>query len=121
MKITKKLLIQHNIYNSYMLAKIAKNKLFIIYIPSVGGIGWAAKWQVYGLDFKTDTKSYWADFGKKTFDVFTRIDKEPQLQKAIAWVKEVYNIDITEKDPYGSWHPKGTLDKLTIIVKELQK
>jgi hypothetical protein len=118
MKLTKKLLEEYKIYNSPNLARFAGNKLYVSYSPAENGrAAHFAKWQVVGIGFRTDPKSHWANYGNKTFDVFCREEKLSKLQEAIAWTKQTYNIDITDKDPFGDYHPKGTLEKIIGIIK----
>jgi hypothetical protein len=118
MKLTRKILNEHGIHNSFGIAQKAGNKLFIGYSPAIHGrASTSAKWQVHGMGFATDTKAHWADYGSKTFDIWGRDEILPQLNAAIKWVKETYNIDITDKDPFGAYHPKGTLGKLEALIK----
>ncbi len=38
-----------------------------------------------------------------------RFDKEGELRAAFGWVREKYNIQEWERDPWGGYHPIGTL------------
>jgi hypothetical protein len=121
LKITKSLLYKYRISNGWNLTVAARNKLYISFLPSdTGRGGHSAKWQVIGLGFNTDDKAWWGDYGRKTFNINGRDDKEPKLKKAIAWVKETYGLNITDKDVFGDWHVEGTLDKLReyILAKQ---
>ncbi len=116
MKITKKFLTKHGICNSYYLAKKVGNKIYIDYCPADNGRLTAhyAFWKMNRIDFirpDNTTKQ-----GGKTFTVESRDVKEIRLHEAIAWVKRFYNIEITDKDPIGAWHPKGTMAKLVEIL-----
>lgn len=118
MKITKDTLRELNIYSSYGLAQRLDNKIYINCIPADNGrlTSRYAYWKTYRLDFlrpENKTKE-----GTKEFTVRCREDKEPQLQKAIAWVKYFYSIEITDKDPFGGWQPKGTIAKLKEMITQ---
>jgi len=45
----------------------------------------------------------------------------PKLNEAIKWVKDTYDIDITDKDPFGTYHPSGTLEKLRELIEDEDK
>lgn len=117
MKLTKNILRENRIHNPYNIAKRANSKLFIDYSPQQLGRAYHnAKWQVVGINFHTDLNAHWADYSNKTFDIYRREDKQPQLDLAMAWCKEQYGIEEWEKDVFGSYHPKGTLE---IIIRVL--
>jgi hypothetical protein len=115
--LTKKILQDNNIYNPFLVAAKAGNKLYIGYISAERGIAYkSACWHVIGIKIKTDLNAYWRDNWCKTFDVYDRTQKQPQLETAIAWVKEKYGLDCTEKDPFGAYHVVGTLDKIKSLI-----
>lgn len=121
MKITSKLLNSIGIYSSYNIAGKVANKLFIAYSPATNGLGARyAQWGVHGMGFITNPSAHWQDYGANTFVVTCRENKEPKLQEAIAWVKEKYGLDITERDVWGSYHVTGTMDKLKELLKEVR-
>lgn len=116
MKLTKRVLEQHHIHNPYNLAEKAGSKIYIDYIPADNGRLTAryAFWTTYRLDFlrpENKTKE-----GAKQFVVRSRDEKEMILKEAIEWVKRFYNIEISEKDVFSAWHPKGTLKKLSNVL-----
>lgn len=116
MKLTKKILCANNICNSYLLAQKAGNKIFIDYVPADNGrlTSHYAYWKTQRLDFlRPENKS---KEGSKHFTVTCRDEKEKVLKQAIAWIKQVYGIEITEKDPFGGWHPTFTMEKLSAII-----
>lgn len=117
-KITKVLLANYHIHNSHNLASVVGSKLFISYTPADHGrlTSRYAYWAVGGIGFNTDPSAHWQDHGCKTFTVRCREDKKTELNNAKAWVKEKYNLDVTEKDIYGNWHITGTLNKLQEIT-----
>jgi hypothetical protein len=122
MKLTKKLLNEHRIFNSYNLALYLKEKVYIGFSAQERGrISHSAKWQVIGIGFQTDPDEAWYNYGHKTFNIWGK-DKETQLLAAKAWVKENYSMDMTERDVWGNWHVTGTMDKLkAIILKSSQE
>lgn len=118
MKLTKKVLREHGLINSYDIAKKLGNPFFLVYSGAAYGraIG-PANWSVYGLTFKTDPGSPWYDHGMKTFSIYKREEKEPRLQEAIVWVKEKYGVDMADRDPHGAYHPAGSLEKLKKMLE----
>lgn len=68
---------------------------YIAYRRQVTGRGYkSAAWQIHRPGFKTDDgpNPHWRDYGNKTFNVFSRDQKQPQLEAAKAWVAERYGI-----------------------------
>jgi hypothetical protein len=120
MRITKKILWEHHFINSWDIARKLGNPFFLGY--SGAGAYRCASWTVVGLEFKTDPNeaSAWYDHGDKTFNVFNRAEKQMKLEKAVAWVKEKYGVEITDRDPHGNYHPKGTLERLAKILEEMK-
>lgn len=111
MKLTKQWLREHGIYNSHDIAKRAGSRLYIDYYPQQLGRAYqSAKWQVIGMGFSTDPNAHWADYGNKTFDVFKREDKVSQLESAMSWCKDKFGITEWERDPFGGYQIKGTLE-----------
>lgn len=118
MKITKKLLNEIGICNSYILAQKIGNKIFIDYVSADNGrlTSHYAYWKTYRLDFlrpENKTKE-----GLKQFWVHGRDEKESVLKQAIDWIKRVYNIEITERDVWGNWHITGTMAKLEKLLRK---
>lgn len=117
MKITKEMLRSINIVNPYEIAKKTGNKIFLDYSPAeTGRASRPAKWMVYGMGFVTDPDAHWLDMGRKVFLVGYKAEKEPMRLEAVKWVKEKYNIDLTDRDVWGNYHPAGTLDKLSKLL-----
>jgi hypothetical protein len=118
LKLTKKLLNENRIFNSYGIAERTGKNPFIAFTPQDTGRAYrTAKWGVIRIGYQTDPKAGWADNHNKTFDVYNRSDKELKLTEAKAWVKQRYGLDITERDVWGTWHATGTMDKLREIIK----
>ncbi|MCJ7805166.1 hypothetical protein MUP46_00795 [Patescibacteria group bacterium] len=117
MRIIKDILRNHRIFNSWDIARTAKNKLFISYSSAeLGRASRPAHWQVVGMGIVTDRDAHWMNYGNKTFTVYNREEKNPKLQEAIQWVKTTYNIDMADKDPFGAYHPAGTIAKLQELI-----
>lgn len=117
MKLTKKTLIENKIFNPYDIAEITQEKIFISFTPAdTGRIGHSAHWQITGIGFKTDPTEAWYNYGNKTFDIYSRKDKDPQLEEAKTWAKEHYGLEFSERDVWGNWHVTGTMDKLKEII-----
>jgi len=115
--LTKEILNNIQIYNSHGIAEKAGNKLFISFTSAeTGRASRPAKWSVYGMGFVTDPHAHFLDMGNKTFTVGRRDEKEPMRLEAVKWVKEKYNIDLTDRDAWGHYHPAGTLDKLSKLL-----
>ncbi len=111
MKLTKKILNEHNIQNSYNIAQVVKSPIFIDYVPANNGR-------------LTSRYAYWIwtrftneGIRTKDFTVTHREAKEPVLQEAIALIKNKFGISITDKDAFGGYHPEGTLKKLEDTFK----
>jgi hypothetical protein len=118
MKLTKKLLNENKIYNSWGISELTGKPPFIAFSPALHGRGSRnAKWQVIRIGFNTDPKVAWYDNYNKTFDIWNRQEKEPKLAEAKAWVKEKYSLDMTERDVWGNWHVTGTMYKLKEIIQ----
>jgi hypothetical protein len=118
MKLTKNLLRQHRIFNSFDVAKATGGKLFISYSPpQYGRMADSANWQVRGLKFQTDPNGPWYNHGDKTFEVYNRQEKPVKLAEAIQWVQEHYGLKITDKDVWGDYHVEGTLKKIEAQLK----
>jgi len=117
MKITKEILNNIQIYNSHGIAQKAVNKLFLTFTSAeTGRASRPAKWSVFGMGFATDPHAHWQEMGNKTFTVGRRDEKEPMRLEAVKWVKEKYDIDLTDRDAWGNYHPAGTLDKLSKLL-----
>jgi len=113
LKLTKKLLNEHKVYNPYEISKLTGKLPYISYTPSTTGVfAQYAYWSVTRIGYITTPQ------GNKSFTVYNRQDKEPKLTDAKAWVKERYNLDITERDVWGNWHVTGTMDKLREIISK---
>lgn len=118
MKITKDILRKNKIFNPYNLAQDAGNKLYINYAPAENGkISHYACWTVTGIGFKTNPQGHWTENYCKTFTVHIREEKPTKLQEAIAWVKEKYDLDCSEKDPFGAYQVVGTMEKIAAKIK----
>ena len=109
-KLTRKVLNEHNIYNPYNLAKAINSPIYIEYVPADNGR-------------LTSHYAYWVwrrfvGGGEKTkkFTVTHREVKYSVLEEAITLIKKHFNINITDKDPFGAYHTEGTLDKLVKMV-----
>lgn len=115
MRITKQVLSEHKIYNPHDIAKRGGAKLYIDYTPQeTGRMYQNASWQVIGVGFKTDPDGHWHDYGHKTFAVYRREEKKPQLEKAMAWCQATYGITEWERSPFGGYQIKGTISKALI-------
>jgi hypothetical protein len=111
-KVNKELLKAVNVYNPHNLCTQGGDGVFVSYIPQrPGRVYRNAKWQVVRPGYKNDPDGWWGDYGHKTFNVFSRAEKEPQRLAAIAWASERYGIKQWERSPFGSYHPKGTIER----------
>ena len=111
MKLTRKTLNEHHIFNSYNIWQLLDNPIYLDYCPADNGrlTSHYAYWKYYR---KTDK-------GIKTKDDFTvtcREQKYPVLEQAIKFIKDQFNIVITDKDPFGGYHPEGSLKRLEDII-----
>lgn len=93
--------------NSHEIAVAAGNRIYITHAKA--GVVVGAKWIVQGVNFQTDPKAPHPDHGCKTF--FGRVRDDEAREEAIRWASNEYLTGETawEKDPFGGWHPYGTL------------
>ena len=118
MKLTKKVLRENRIFNPHNLAREAGSKLYIGYTSAeYGRASDSASWSIVGITFKTDPNGAWYNNGHKTFSVYSHEAKVVKLEEAMQWVKENYGITEWERDIFGSYQIKGTLEKLTSNLK----
>ena len=117
MKLTKQLLRDHGIHNEHNVSEKAGAKIYITYCPADNGRLTAryAFWRYYRTS-KLDERNT-SETGQKDFTVTCRENKNKVLSEAIALIKRNYGIEITDKDPFGGWHPKGTLEKLSKLIE----
>lgn len=100
------------LFNSWDIATAAGNKVLIAYSNSTGRMGTGMHVQVFGIGFKTDPKGPWYNYGNKTFLVNGIKDKPLKLLAAQGWASiQGYVGPYTEweRDPFGGWHPKGSI------------
>lgn len=109
MNITKRSLREIGLYNSHDIAKKGNGKVFLSYTNNMSRWGRGKFWEVVGVGFNTNGNGPWYDYGHKTFMMWNIKEKEETLEQAKQWCLEQYGITEWEKDPFGSWHPKGTI------------
>lgn len=108
-RITKAHLEELGIFNPYGLAQTQPEpKVFIVYYIATSGLGSSyAQWVAYRPGHRIGRD------GGKSFSIpRPREQKESQRLAAIAWATERWGVKGWEKSPFGSWHPKGTLERL---------
>jgi hypothetical protein len=122
MKLTKAILNKYKIHNSWQIAEILNNKLFLAYNPIQDGRAYrSANWKIVGINFKTDPDSPWYNGGCKTFSVFGsnhKRAKKESFDQAINWIKEKYGLEMTDRDIWGNYHQSNSLMKLRVILEE---
>ena len=114
MKLTKNILREkYKVFNPHNLCTTTKTLLYIGYTPAdTGRAGHSQEWTVVSPTKPTDPDGPWYNYGQKTFLVWNRADKPVKLREAMDWVEKQYGIIDWEKSPFGSYHPKGTMQKL---------
>ncbi len=124
MKLTKKILREANIINSWDIGKIAHNRVILYYEHATHDrLAHCATWQVSGIGFKTNPEAAWYDHGCKTFIVHDK-NTEEAFQEAQKWCQEHHELTGTkprekwERDPHGNYHPEGTLAKIENFLKD---
>ena len=123
-KPTKKILNSLGIHNPHNVAAEGGAKLFIYYrCQETGRAYQSAAWQVCGIGFKTGPKGdSWRDGGDKTFSIWdVRQQKASKLEEAKAWAKKRVGIKSWERDVFGAWHPKGTLQNIVDQISKKQR
>ncbi len=117
MKLTKKEWNALGVWNSHDISERG-TKIRVSYRPAEYGRGsFPAAWQIVRIGYKTDPKSHWKDDGHITFTINGRADNPVQLKKALALATKRYGVKEWEKDPWGDWHPMGTL----VMAREWKK
>ena len=118
-RLTKQQLRELHIFNPHNLAREAGCELYIGYSPAdYGRAAHSASWDIIGINFKTDPNGAWYNYGHKSFPMYGRSDKESQLKEAMQWVKKNYGITDWERDVFGSYQIKGTLERLASRIQE---
>lgn len=107
---TKNQLREVRVFNAYDFFSVG-DRIFIDYSPATVGRGsMSAKWQVVryrdGQKVVTDPNAAWYNNKSKTFSVYSRNEKQAQLEAAQKWATEKYGIQEWAKaspfDAYGS-------------------
>ncbi|MFA5299854.1 MAG: hypothetical protein WC389_16845 [Lutibacter sp.] len=96
---------ENKIYNSYDIATLTNNNFYIEYVPATKDL---ASHYAYWATYRIDGKHLW----RNKFTVTHREQKHLKLQEAIAWTKEKYGLDCSEKDPFGAYQVVGTMAKI---------
>lgn len=111
MKLTKKQWVEHGVRNSHDIARHGSVlKVFISYRPAEYGLASnSAAWQIIRIGYLTHKGGHWRDNGHKTFSLWNNGEKEAKLKEAMAWAKARYGFKKWERDPWGDWHPEGTM------------
>lgn len=95
---------------------------FVAYTPAEPGRGYrSAHWQVIRGKYITDKDAHWRDNGKKTFSMYRREEKAKQLEAALAWASDRYNITEWAKTPFGSYAPAAFVKARLAQLRELTK
>jgi hypothetical protein len=114
LKLSKQVLQErYGIVNPYDLAKRGGDLMIAVtYAPADNGLmARYAYWSVWRIGKVVDPTAHWQDRGSKTFAVRGREYKESARLEALAWASTKYGIKEWEKSPFGSYHPKGTIEK----------
>jgi hypothetical protein len=91
----------------------------ISYSPAQPGRGYKpACWYVWQGNVPTDPAAHYRDHGRKTFTVYGRAEKEPQLEAAKAWASEHFGVAEWKREPYGSWMPAEFVDGRLAQLRE---
>jgi hypothetical protein len=94
----------------------------ISYNPVQPGRGYkSACWQVSQGHIPTDPDAHWRNSGRKTFDVLGRDEKEPQLEAAIAWASEHFDVAEWKREPFGAWMPAEFVDSRIKQLRDWMK
>jgi len=115
MKLTKEQMRQINLYNSWDIARRARSKLIITYVPAESGSAARyAYWQACGMGFSTDKDTAWFYHGNRSFTVCGRDEKASKLKlkEAIDWCHTMYGTLAFEKDPFGGYQVMGTMRRI---------
>lgn len=109
-KLTKKQWNERHVFNGHNLAQAGLG-LYIAFFPQVTGRMYrSAKWQIVKVGEKTDANASWEDCGNKSFHVHFDQSKDAQLDAAKKWAFDTFGVSEWERDPWGNWHPKGSME-----------
>jgi len=102
---------QFKVYNPHDLARLGgEPPVYVDYHGAETGRAYrSAKWVVIHIREKTDPSGHWMDNGSKVFNVYRKEEKEQQLKAALEFGKK-YGVVEWERSPFGSFHPKGTME-----------
>ncbi len=115
MKLTKKILNEHGIHNLYDLVKVLNSQICLYYVPATN------ERLNYNYAFWRYIRHTENGDKQKDFTVTCREQKQPVFEQAVKFIKGNFGIEITDKDPFGGYHPKGTLDKLRELIESENK
>ena len=113
--LSKKKLQALGLVNSRAIAVAAKNRIYVEHHKSESVI--PSRWVVQGINFKTDPKAAWYNYGCMIFIGKAKDDNVRQM--AITWASTEYLTGETswERDAFGGWHPYGTIAR-AVAAKE---
>jgi hypothetical protein len=105
------------IYNEY---GYGMGNVLIYYSPAgTSRLGGISSWMVYKKDVKLSEQ--WYNYGRKSFIVMTREDKQKTLEEAIEFAKKTFGIKEFEKTPFGGYMEKEFVIKRNKELKERLK
>lgn len=106
------------IFNSHGILSRGRAKVYIAYMARTTGLGgMPPKVLVVGNGFHTDPDAHFLDHGCKAFLPFGhggetwRENRDLAIKSAQEWCRDRYGILEWERDPWGNWQPKGTIEQ----------
>ena len=121
-RLTKDALHEIGIYNSWDINHAVDNRCYVEYMPAENGmLAHYAEWRVYVFKLYDQPIANLPGinnqlrYAHKDFTVTCRENKQPVLEEVMKWIKQKFDVDCSDKDPFGAYHPKGTLDKIMEI------
>jgi len=100
------------IFNPWEMCKFGGGAIYISYRAADygrGGHGGPA-WAVHGVNVTPDKEGHWANHGSKIFDT-SRERRVEDLERAMIWCRGKFGIEDWEKDCFGSYQKKGTMER----------
>lgn len=118
--LTKDALRDMGIHNSYWIAIAASSCCYIEYHSAERGM--LSHYAFFRMHVLLPTKkcagNAWAH---KDFPVYSRNDRRLVLAQVMEFCRERYSIDSFEHEPFGSYQPAGTLNRIVELYVQKNK
>ena len=108
---TKKQMSEVGVHNSYNLAALTDQKVFIAWSPQQTGRYYRlAHFAVVHIGYKTDPKGHWQDDGHKSFHIYGGDTRDGKAAEAMSWANKKFSKRSWVRDPFGSYQDPQALE-----------